>query len=272
MASAATMLSLPSASSRSANEALTASARLSRAAANTATIPKASSAMIVLCLSAASSAVTYPLASTSATRPGHSGARLPSPVSDTLHPLADLFFDQAGGTPGHDGDDDGKGEHILVGACERQQYSAYHLQPREEEAAKDGAVNAAQPSDDGGGEANDAEVESDAEVDLVVVEAVHYPCEGCERRTDRKGDEHNSGEIDSHGACSLLVLRHGADGETKLGAIEEQLQPNNHQRASRQHHGIVEAQIELGDLDRALRQQRGDRLGIGALRIKKTHR
>jgi hypothetical protein len=44
------------------------------------------------------------------------------------------------------------------------------LQPCEQEAAENGAIDAAEAADDGGGKADDAEIETDAEINLIVVE------------------------------------------------------------------------------------------------------
>src|SRR6266508_6521241 len=84
-------------------------------------------------------------------------------------PLADFFPDQAGRAPRHEHDDDRKGEHVLVGAAERQCHGADRLQGGEEKAAEDGAVDAAEPADDGGGKADHPEQKPDAEIDLVVI-------------------------------------------------------------------------------------------------------
>ena len=102
------------------------------------------------------------------------------------------------------------------------------LQAGEQEAAEDGAIDAAEPADDGGGKADDAEIEPDAEIDLVVIEAVHHPGEGGKPRADREGDEHDGGEIDAHGARRFFVLRDGANSQTQLGAVEQVLQPDDH--------------------------------------------
>ncbi len=56
----------------------------------------------------------------------------------------------------------------------------------EQEAAEDRAVDAAEPADDGGGKADHAEIKAHAEIDLVVVEAVHHPGEGGEPRADAR--------------------------------------------------------------------------------------
>ena len=154
-----------------------------------------------------------------------------------------------GRTPGHDGDHDREGEHVLVGAGERQRDRADGLQAGEQEAAEDGAVDAAEPADDRGRKADHAEQEAHAEIDLVVVEAVHHAGEGGERRADREGDQHDGGEIDAHGARGLLVLRHRADGETELGPVEQELQPDDHRHAGRQHDHVVEPQVELAEIE-----------------------
>src|SRR5947207_2885403 len=95
-------------------------------------------------------------------------------------PLADLFLDQSGRAPSHEDDDDGKGEHVLVGAGERQRDRADGLQRREQKAAENGAIDAAKAADDGGGKADDAEVEAHAEIDFIVVQSVHDSGKGGE--------------------------------------------------------------------------------------------
>src|SRR3954447_1936189 len=139
---------------------------------------------------AARTAITYTVAAASATRPGHSAAWLFS-VSPAIgsHPLTDLLPDQPGWAPGHDGDNDGKGEHVLIGAGEGQQHGAYGLQSGEQKAAEYSPIDAAEPADDRGGKADHAEVEPHAEVDLVVIQTVHHPCERGKARADREGDK-----------------------------------------------------------------------------------
>ena len=112
-----------------------------QAAAITTMIPTASRAMIKACFSTASSAIRYPTAIASAMRPGHNAARDFS-ASRVIgsHPLTDLFLDQPGRAPGHDGDDDGKGEDILIGAGEGQKHSPDRLQSGEQETAEDRPV------------------------------------------------------------------------------------------------------------------------------------
>src|SRR3954453_3725459 len=142
-------------------------------------MPAASSEIISLGFSAASSAIRYKVAAASATRPGHSAAWgfciLPGIGSD---PLTDLFPDQPGWAPGHDGDDDSKGEDVLIGAGEGQQHGAYGLQSGEQKAAEYRPVDAAEAANNRGGKADHAEIEAHAEIDLVVVQAVHHACEG----------------------------------------------------------------------------------------------
>src|SRR6185295_9872824 len=94
-----------------------------------------------------------------------------SPSAMRSDPLADLFLDQAGRTPSHEDDDNGEGEHILVSAGERQRDRADGLQSREQKAAQDSSVDAAKPADDGGGKADDAEIEAHAEIDFIVVQS-----------------------------------------------------------------------------------------------------
>ncbi len=45
--------------------------------------------------------------------------------------------------------------------------------------------------------------------------------------------KHDGGEVDAHRARGFLVLRDGADGEAELGAIEQKLQADDHQRRRR---------------------------------------
>src|SRR3954453_8562627 len=133
-------------------------------------MPAASSEIISLGFSAASSAIRYKVAAASATRPGHSAAWgfciLPGIGSD---PLADLFPDQPGWAPGHNGDNDRKGEDVLIGAGEGQKHSADGLQSGEQKAAENCPIDAAEPADDRGGKADHAEIKTHAEVDLVVI-------------------------------------------------------------------------------------------------------
>src|SRR3974390_3257749 len=184
-------------------------------------MPIARSAMMRFCFSAASSAMTYTAASAMAATPGHQpGPTILRAGSDAL---TYLLPDEARWPPHHQRDDNREGEHVLVGAGERQQHGPNNLQPGEQEAAEDRAVDAAEAADDGGGKTNHAEIEADAEIHLVVVEPVHHAGEGGQPRADREGDEHDRREVDSHRARGLFVLRDGADGETELGAIEEQM-------------------------------------------------
>ena len=124
------------------------------------------------------------------------------------------------------------------------------------------------PADDGGGKADDAEVKPDAEIDLVVIKAIHHAGEGGKPGADGEGDQNDSGEVDAHGARGLFVLCDGADRQPKLGAIEHILQPDDHHDAGHQHQHIVEAQVEFAEVDGTARQQRRKRLRIGTLRIK----
>src|SRR3954453_12895864 len=118
-------------------------------------MPAASSEIISLGFSAASSAIRYKVAAASATRPGHSAAWgfciLPGIGS---HPLTDLFPDQPGWAPGHDGDDDGKSENVLVGAGEGKRHGPDGPQPRKKKPAEYRAIDAAEPADDRGGKAD----------------------------------------------------------------------------------------------------------------------
>src|SRR5947208_6784280 len=72
-----------------------------------------------------------------------------------LDPLTDLFPDQSGRAPGHDGYDHRKSEYILVSAGKRQQDGADGLEPRKEEATQDGAIDTAKTPDNCRGEADD---------------------------------------------------------------------------------------------------------------------
>src|SRR3954454_22166124 len=141
-------------------------------------MPAASSAMMSALFSAASSAIKYPVAAASAIRPGHNAAWLFS-VSPAIgsHPLTDLLPDQPGWAPGHDGDNDGKGEDVLIGAGERQQHGAYGLQSGEQKAAEYRPIDAAEAADDRGGKPDHPEIEAHPEIDFVVIQTVHHPRE-----------------------------------------------------------------------------------------------
>src|ERR1700758_68122 len=91
--------------------------------------------------------------------PARSGLAFSAILSDAL---TDLLLDQPRRPPCHDGDDDGKGEHVFIGAGEGKQHSADRLQTSEQKAAQDGTVDAAQPTDDGGGKTDDTEIQADA--------------------------------------------------------------------------------------------------------------
>ena len=56
----------------------------------------------------------------------------------------------------------------------------------------------------------------DAEIDFVVIQAVHDPGEGGQCRPQREREKHDAPEVDAHGARRFLVLRHGADGQPDL--------------------------------------------------------
>src|SRR5476651_2200266 len=114
------------------------------------------------------------------------------------YPLADLFLDQPGRAPGHDGDDDSESEDILVRAGEGQQHGADRLQPGEKKAAEDRPVDATKPADDRGGKADHAEIKTDAKVNFIVIKPVHHAGEGGKTRTDRESDEYDRSEIDAH--------------------------------------------------------------------------
>ena len=76
-------------------------------------------------------------------RPGPA-ARLPAAAMRS-DPLADLFLDQAGRTPGHEHDHDREGEHVLVGAGERSATAPMVCSAGEQEAAEDGAIDVPSP-------------------------------------------------------------------------------------------------------------------------------
>src|SRR5271169_4284851 len=97
------------------------------------------------------------VASTRAMTPGSKEVRdfCPPPLTQS-DPLADLFLDEPGWAPRHEDDDDGEGEHVLVGAGERQRDRPDGLQGREQEAPEDCAIDAAEPADDGRSKADDA--------------------------------------------------------------------------------------------------------------------
>src|SRR5262249_5519820 len=162
----------PSACSRSAKLRLTGASNPSQPAAGTATIANARRPMMSCGLSTASRAIRYTVATTSAATPGQTDARdlraiWGSASAMRSNRLADLFLDQPGRAPSHEDDHDREGEHVLVGAAEGQDRTD-GLQRREQEAAEDGAIDAAQSADDGGREPDHAEQEPHAEVDLVV--------------------------------------------------------------------------------------------------------
>src|ERR1700688_1577907 len=156
------------------NDRLAQSSARNHAATITAAMPAASKEMMSVWFSAASSAIRYPVAAESAIRPGHNAARFSDSPAIDSHPLADLFPDQSGWAPGHDGDDNGEGKDILIGAGKGQQHGADRLQSGEQEAAEDRPINAAESADNGGGKADHAEIKTNAEVDLVVIETIHY--------------------------------------------------------------------------------------------------
>ena len=178
------------------------------------------------------------------------------------HPLARLLRDQAGRPPGHDGDDDREREHVLVGAGEGQGDGADGLQAGKQEPAEDRAVDVAEPADHGGAEAEHAEQKAHAEIDLVVVEAVHHAGEGGDRRADREGGEHHEGEIDPHGARGLAVLRHRADREPELGLVDEQVDGDDHRQSRRQQDHAVEPQVKLPQVKAVVGSSAGNGLGF----------
>src|SRR5258706_90578 len=110
--------------------------------------------MMSACFSTAKSAMTYAVASTMASTPASRAPfTLPQPPPMASAPLANLFPDRAGRAPGHEHDDNGEGEHVLVGTGKRQRGGADGLQCREQKAAEDGAIDRAKPADDGRGKA-----------------------------------------------------------------------------------------------------------------------
>src|SRR5215475_2554464 len=123
-------------------------------------MPANSSAIITACRSTAWSAIRQTDAIANAITPGKSDGRGFSLIA--LDPFADLFPYQPGRPPGHNGDDDGEGEDVFIGAGKRQQHGADGLQPGEQEAAKNGTIDAAETADDGGGKADDAEIKTNA--------------------------------------------------------------------------------------------------------------
>src|SRR5262245_611449 len=135
-------------------------------------MPARSNAMIKSCFSAVSSAIKEAVPIASAITPGHADTRAFWAI--VLDPLTNLFLDQARRTPGHDGNDNGEGENIFVGAGEGQQHRGDSLQACEQEATQNGPINTAKATDDGRGKANHAKIKADPEIDLIVVEAVHY--------------------------------------------------------------------------------------------------
>src|SRR5262245_13860048 len=160
MAKTATMVSAPSTCSRSAKLRLTGASSPNPFAAMAPTIASASKPMMSCCRSATSSTMRYTAATISAATPGQTDARdFGSVPAMRSNPLADLFLDQPGRAPSHEYDDDREGEHVLVGAAKGQGHRTDRLQCSEEEAAENGAVDAAQSADDGGRESDHAEQE-----------------------------------------------------------------------------------------------------------------
>src|ERR1019366_3501356 len=117
---------------------------------------------------------------------------------------------------------------------------------------------------DRGGKTDHAEIEADAEIDLVVIEAVHHPGEGGKARADREGYKHDGSEIDAHRARRLLILRDSADSKPKLRAVEQELQTDDHRDAGCEHEHIVEPQIKAAEVNRISRQQGREWFRIGA--------
>src|SRR5215468_2910014 len=118
---AAMIASTPTAYSRSAKLRLTGTSNPSQLAATTAAIASASKPMIIGGLSAARSAITQAVESTSAVTPGSNGARDLCPASCIRSdPFADLFLDQPGRAPSHEYDHNDEGKHVLIGTAKGQ--------------------------------------------------------------------------------------------------------------------------------------------------------
>ena len=88
------------------------------------------------------------------------------------------------------------------------------------------------------------------------------PAKAASAGADREGDQHDGGEVDAHGARGFLVLRHRADGEAELGAVEQELQADDHQHAGRQHEDVVEPQVEIAEIDRLAGSSAGNGFGL----------
>src|SRR6185437_12665339 len=101
-----------------------------------------------------------------------------------LDPFTDFFPNEPGRPPGHDHDDDGEGKDILIRTGKGKQHSPDRLQASKEETAQNSAIYAAKTADDGGGKADNSEIEANSEIDLVVIEPVHHAREGGERGAD----------------------------------------------------------------------------------------
>src|SRR5690348_12129902 len=98
------------------NERVTGSNRPKRVAARTSRMPAASSAMMTFCFSAASSAITYTVATAMAATPGHQLGPASLAVTTGSDALTDLLPDESRRSPRHQRDHHGEGEHVLVGA------------------------------------------------------------------------------------------------------------------------------------------------------------
>src|SRR6478609_3083985 len=215
-----------------------------RAPSTTAAAAAASSAPSARSLSAPRNSMPYSVAAAAQASAG-SGDRLFGEVAMPLHPLARFLRDQAGRPPSHDGDDDGEREHVFVGTGERQRDRSDGLQAGEQEAAQDGAIDVAESAHHGGAEAEYAEQQAHAEIDLVVIEAVHYAGKGGDARADRKGDQHHGGKVDPHGARGLAVLRHRADRKAELGLVDQEMDGDDHGEPRSQQHQAVQPQREM---------------------------
>src|SRR6185312_4626052 len=124
------------------------------------------------------------------------------------------------------------------------------LQAGKEEAAQDSAIDAAKTADDCGGKTDDPEIETDAEIDLVVIEPVHHARDGGERRANGECHQDDSGEIDAHGPGGFFVLRDRPDGKPELGPVEQILNAGDHQNTGGQHQDIVEPKVEIAEVER----------------------
>src|SRR6476661_4674569 len=217
-----------------------------RAPSTTAAAAIASSEPSARSLSAPRNSTPYSVAAAAHARAA-SGDRAFGAAVIPLHPLARFLRDQAGRPPRHDGDDDGEREHVLVGAGERQCDSADGLQAGEQETAEDSAVDVAEAADHGRAETEDPQQKSHAEIDLVVVQAVHHAGKGGDAGADRERGQHHEGEVDAHGARGLAVLSHRADRQPELGPVDQEMDGDDHGHARGQQHQAVQPQREMAE-------------------------